>query len=282
MPLCFVASTWVFIPKGFVEDSRDEFIVVVRPGETRPLALKNSDNKLVCSCWLRKLRAAVSVHACPLQRGFIPGRTFVQNVVDLDAAARQFGLQMGAAKLPSLACFDFAAAFPSLSHSWLFRLLAHLKLPEGFVNLVKAVYHCNTAFGRVLGALAPIFLVMCGVLQGCHLSGVLFAWCIGAGVAQWAAIDPGAVHASGGQELGEEGQLCIRCGAGAMVPLHVNSPARRIHHHGLQCLRLDSKLTPFCFTHLVTPINPLKLAPSLACSRFRSCQLPEIGLSGCC
>jgi hypothetical protein len=63
----------------------------------------------------------------------------------------------------------------------------------------------------------------------------------------------------------------------APVPLHMNSPARRIHDHGLQCLRLDSKLTPFCFTHLVTPINPLKLASSLACSRFTQCQLSEIG-----
>jgi len=61
-----------------------------------------------------------------------------------------------------------------------------------------------------------------------------------------------------------------------MVPLHVNSPARRIHHHGPQCLRLDSQLTPFCFTHLVTSINPLKLASTLACSRFTHCQLPEI------
>jgi hypothetical protein len=47
----------------------------------------------------------------------------------------------------------------------------------------------------------------------------------------------------------------------------MNSPARRIHDHGLQCLRLDSKLTPFCFTHLVTPINPLKLASS--------CRIPD-------
>jgi predicted O-linked N-acetylglucosamine transferase (SPINDLY family) len=37
-------------------------------------------------------------------------------------------------------------------------------------------------------------------------------------------------------------------------------------------------LTPFCFTHLVTSTNPLKLAPSLACSPFTHCQLPEIGL----
>ena len=40
---------------------------------------------------------------------------------------------------------------------------------------------------------------------------------------------------------------------------------------------MDSKLTSFCFTHLVTSIIPLKLAPNLACSQFRPCQLPEIG-----
>jgi hypothetical protein len=40
---------------------------------------------------------------------------------------------------------------------------------------------------------------------------------------------------------------------------------------------LDSELTSFCFTHLVTSIDPLKLAPSLACGRFKTGQLPEIG-----
>ena len=39
-------------------------------------------------------------------------------------------------------------------------------------------------------------------------------------------------------------------------------------------------MTPFCFTHLVTSIESLKLASSLACSRFTPCQLPEIGLFG--
>ena len=63
----------------------------------------------------------------------------------------------------------------------------------------------------------------------------------------------------------------------AMVPLHVDSTAWGVHRHGLQGLRLDSELTPFCFTHLVTSTNSLKLAPSLACSRFMRRQLPEIG-----
>jgi hypothetical protein len=40
---------------------------------------------------------------------------------------------------------------------------------------------------------------------------------------------------------------------------------------------LSLNLTPFSFTHLVTPSNPLKLACSLACRPFMACQLPEIG-----
>ena len=108
---------------------------------------------------------------------------------------------------------------------------------------------------------------------------IALAMGVGTGVAQGAAIDPGVIHARGGQELGEEGQLCIRCGAGAVIPLHVNSTARRVHRHGIQCLRLNRQLTPLCFTHLVTSINPLKLPPGLAYSRFRPCQLPEIGLT---
>jgi predicted nucleic acid-binding protein len=41
---------------------------------------------------------------------------------------------------------------------------------------------------------------------------------------------------------------------------------------------LDSALAPFGFTHLVTSVNTLKLATSLACRRFVRLQLPEIGL----
>jgi hypothetical protein len=41
-------------------------------------------------------------------------------------------------------------------------------------------------------------------------------------------------------------------------------------------LRLNSALAPFGFTHLVTSVNPLKLATSLACRRFVRLQLLEL------
>jgi hypothetical protein len=100
---------------------------------------------------------------------------------------------------------------------------------------------------------------------------------VGTGVTQGASIDPGVVDAGGVQELRKEGQLRIRRGAGTMVPLDVDSTSGGVHHHGLKSLRLNSALAPFGFTHLVTSVNPLKLATSLACRRFVRLQLPEIG-----
>ena len=43
-------------------------------------------------------------------------------------------------------------------------------------------------------------------------------------------------------------------------------------------LTMNQQLTPFGFTHLVTSVNQLKLAPTLASRWFTSLQLPGIGL----
>ncbi len=118
----FVASAWVFIPNCSVENGRGEKDAIVKPGETRPLALKKSDDKACCADWLRKLRAALCAHAAPVQRGFIPNRNFVQNVIHLDVAARSFGTWLGQAQLPAVACWDFAAAFLSQARAWLKRV----------------------------------------------------------------------------------------------------------------------------------------------------------------
>ena len=43
---------------------------------------------------------------------------------------------------------DFAAAFPSVAHCWIWAAIAALNLPEGLINLLKGAYHCNVAFAR--------------------------------------------------------------------------------------------------------------------------------------
>ena len=59
-------SLTVFIPK---DDDPNDFVEIIRPaGDTRPLALKNADNKAVCATYNRPVRKMLTHSACSLQR----------------------------------------------------------------------------------------------------------------------------------------------------------------------------------------------------------------------
>ena len=101
--------------------------------------------------------------------------------MDLDTCARICGMAAlapiakGKLICPLLAFFDFAAAFPSVAHEWLFAVLAARGCPDGFINVVRAMYSLVTTFFRTDGRLSFLCWVLAGVLQGCPLSGMLFA-----------------------------------------------------------------------------------------------------------
>ena len=56
-------------------------------------------------------------HISKIQRGFIRGRQFTENIVELDAKAREYSMTVDASNMPALVLWDFAAAFPSVLHS---------------------------------------------------------------------------------------------------------------------------------------------------------------------
>jgi len=70
--------------------------------------------------------------------------------------------------------FDFTAAFPSVSHAWLFQVLKSIRMPRGLLYLVKAMYLDNRAYVSLNGSVKYLFTVTAGVLQGCPLSAALF------------------------------------------------------------------------------------------------------------
>jgi hypothetical protein len=116
MPLAFNACVAVFPPKGNV--AGDQHCVIRSAGDTRPLS-HNADNKLICSAYAYMAAPALRAGACPCQNGFVPGRQLGQNIVDLDAEGRKRGTMSMMGSLPTLAAFDYAAAFPSVSQEWL-------------------------------------------------------------------------------------------------------------------------------------------------------------------
>ncbi len=80
--------------------------------------------------------------------------------------------------LPALVCWDFASAFPSLSHERLYLVLQKKALPLGFANFVSGIYAGSAAATSVLGIAQILFLILRGVLQGCPLSGILCSWAL--------------------------------------------------------------------------------------------------------
>ena len=90
VPLHFNDGLRAFLPKGEQEDdgSAGPGCVEKLPCEPRPLTMKNTDNKIIT--------AAVNYAAIPtfkdtvnkIQQGFVPGRNFVGNVVQLDFESR--------------------------------------------------------------------------------------------------------------------------------------------------------------------------------------------------
>ena len=107
MGLEFSESLTCFLPKG--ECDGDSIEIIRNPTDVRPLGLKNTDNKAICAVWSRLLRAQTAKQSCPIQRGFVSGRSLLANVPDLDCAARAHGAA-GAAAAAVPASADAAAA----------------------------------------------------------------------------------------------------------------------------------------------------------------------------
>ena len=92
---------------------------------TRPLSVVNADNRLIASSVLKKASAKIEPWVSSNQRGFIKGRSMLQNIIEIDEPAMRISLGHPDG---ALVLFDFEAAFPSLAHSCLWEALNALGL----------------------------------------------------------------------------------------------------------------------------------------------------------
>ena len=184
---------FVFAPKGDATAEENMTHSAFRkPKDLRPITLQNEDRKTVAGILNWCILPTVILFCSILQRGFIPGRQLVQNVVDLDFHSRcnasafygKTGVSYQACisdclrwclkYLPLTVLFDFAAAFPSVAHKWIRSVLKKIRIPQGMLNAFNVLYQDNEGVAKVGNLLKWLFSVKCGVLQGCPLSGTLF------------------------------------------------------------------------------------------------------------
>jgi hypothetical protein len=80
-----------------------------------------------------------------------------------------------ASKSGAIILFDFRAAFPSVSHEYLWDALEAIGIPHQYVEMLKLFYIDNRHKLKVCGELVNSVVVHSGVRQGCPLSPLLFA-----------------------------------------------------------------------------------------------------------
>ena len=166
----FNGSLMVFLPKGdgLLPDGRTGHA----PSDTRPLNIVNSDNRLLAAAVRFCVEEPLSTMITVDQQGFVPGRSMLSNVVDIDEIMMLTALSQprGAAWF-----FDFQAAFPSVAHDFLMAALRAAGLPGWLTQFVEYLYEHNNCQMVVGGSLHVSFSSHAGIRKGCPLSPILFA-----------------------------------------------------------------------------------------------------------
>lgn len=170
LPQNFNYSFLVLLPEGEHED--DHINVSRFPAKTRPLSLSNTDGKIFADC----LRAAIHGHmaawASPQQRGFISGRPMLSNFMDVESKAIELSAVLG--RNGAIVLCDFAAAFPSISHVYLWLAMEYVGIPAFIIQAVKSLYANDRHWFRFGSVCVEAFAITSGVKQGCPLSPLLY------------------------------------------------------------------------------------------------------------
>ena len=144
------------------------------PGNTRPLSIVDAANRIIASIFKVCLERVAGDWVIDCQRGFLKGRQMLQNIIDMDFAAQKVSIKY---KRGCILLLDFRAAFPSISHEFMWDCLAALGLPRLFLLAIQKFYVNNAHWLCAGGELMKSVVVRSGVRQGCPLSPLIFALC---------------------------------------------------------------------------------------------------------
>ena len=167
----FNEGIMVCLPKtatGETEDGED----IYEAANTRPLAIGNTDNRLMCGAARMRWETIFNEWVSPSQKGFLRNRSMLSNVLTVDHEAMKISLEQ---ETGAIVLFDFKAAFPSLERSFMLRTLRWLGMPERQLNLIKIMYDRTRVRIRSAGDEGEGFEMTRGIRQGCPLSPLIFA-----------------------------------------------------------------------------------------------------------
>ena len=172
VPEHFAESRTVFIPKS--SDIDDNGRIIRSPDALRPLTLCNCDCEHLTSAICRGLYWYTMRCIHPSRRS-ISSKHMTDNIFEIETTALAH-----VACAPQESGFlytDFAAACPSVNHSWIFSVLENTELPGFICRFLRSIYSDSITHVEFAGAERGQFLMARGVRQGCPASG--FPFCDG-------------------------------------------------------------------------------------------------------
>ena len=162
-------SLLIFIPK--CDDFGDH---TMKPGEVRPLSLGNTDAKVIASALNFGMSNIAQQIVHESQTGFLLGRSMSENILRVEAEALRHTVTPNV-RTSALVFYDFAAAFPSISHYRIVFVLEAMNIDKQAIHLIKAMYSGCLSHICIARSRYGTIDIKSRIRQGCPLSGTLFA-----------------------------------------------------------------------------------------------------------
>ena len=153
---------WAFLvclPKKATRTNPDG-TEVYDAGGTCPLSVVDASNRILTNVFRAVLEKRAAAWVSESQRGFLPGRSMIRNVVDIDFAAQNISLK---SRARAILLYDFRAASPSISHEFMWDVLDAIGIHHQFIRAIKMFYTDNWNQIRVQGELFDSVNVRSGI-----------------------------------------------------------------------------------------------------------------------
>ena len=116
---------------------------------TRPISIVDAANRILASIFTAALEKELGHLLNRAQKGFLKGRQMLRNVLIIDMAAQKISVR---SKSGAILLFDFAAAFPSLSHDMMWDVLSLGGIDASVIAVVKTFYTHNRHLLKLHGS----------------------------------------------------------------------------------------------------------------------------------
>ena len=162
LPTDFNHALLYFFPKGEGNLS---------PMQLRPIAVSNTDYRIIARAVQLKIRPALSKFISPAQEALLHGRSIDNCVASIvDSYYQKLHLNLD----PYILMVDFEKAYDNVNREAVLCLLHRLNFPRWVTRVVSNFFQ-NTKYIHSLGGAAPVYYdANKGLKQGCPLSPLLY------------------------------------------------------------------------------------------------------------